>query len=91
MILERFNAIVFIGDGVAQSIYGAFQICLREDLAYGSLQQWLMTDQDLVTCKCENQFLNSDCLGYAVKNMEEVKGNGADDMRGRLYYCERMS
>jgi hypothetical protein len=91
MILERFNAIVFIGDNVAHSIYTAFNILLREDLAYGGLQQWLLTDQDLVNCKCDNQFLNSDCLGYAVKNIEEVKKNEAGERKGSPYYCERKS
>jgi hypothetical protein len=87
MILERFNAITFIGDNTAQSIYTAFNIILREDLAFGGLQQWLMNEQDRAACKCENQFLNGDCLGYALKSIEEVKKNRKESP----YYCERMS
>lgn len=31
MIVERFNAIVFVGDGVAKDIYAAFNLLLQED------------------------------------------------------------
>jgi len=86
MILERFNAITFIGDNTAQSIYTAFNIILREDIALGGLQQWLMNEQDRNACKCDNQFLNGDCLGYALKSIEEVKKN----TRESPYFCERM-
>ena len=86
MILERFNTIVFIGDSTAQTIYAALNILLREDLALGGLQQWMMNDQDRAACKCDNQFLSGDCLGYAVKSSEEVKKNRKESP----YFCERM-
>jgi hypothetical protein len=88
MILERFNAIVFVGDDVAQSIYAAFNILLREDLALGSLQQWLMTDDERIKCKCDNQFLNNECQGYAIKSIDEVKKNDAGERKGNPYFCE---
>lgn len=88
MILERFNAIVFVGDDIAQSIYAAFNILLREDLALGSLQQWLMTDEERLKCKCDNQFLNNECRGYAIKNIDEVKKNEAGDRKGNPYFCQ---
>ena len=91
MILERFNTIVLVGDEIARSIYAAFNILLREDLAFGGLQQWIMTDQDLTNCKCDNQFLNKDCLGYAIKNREEIKKNeGGGGQKGSPYLCESM-
>lgn len=89
MILERFNTIVFVGDEIAQSIYTAFNILLREDLALGGLQQWIMIDQDRKNCKCDNQFLNVDCFGYAIKNRDEVKKNEIDgDRKGSPYFCD---
>jgi hypothetical protein len=89
MILERFNTIVFVGDEIAQSIYAAFNILLREDLGLGGLQEWIMTDQNRSNCKCDNQFLNQDCLRYAIKKSDEVKKNKAgSDRKGSLYFCE---
>jgi hypothetical protein len=79
MILERFNAVTFIGDNIAQTIYTAFSILLRQDLSLGGLQLWTMDDQDRINCKCDNQFLNTDCLGYTIKSVEEVKKNQGDE------------
>jgi hypothetical protein len=90
MILERFNTIVFVGDELVHSVYTAFNILLREDLALGGLQQWIMSDQDRVICKCDNQFLNQDCAGYAIKNRDEVKKN-IGDQKGSSYFCTRKS
>jgi hypothetical protein len=89
MILERFNAISFIGDEVVQSIYTAFNILLREDLALGGLRSWNMDEQDQEACKCDSQFLNSYCSGFAVKSSEEVKENEAGDWKGSSSYCAR--
>jgi hypothetical protein len=82
MILERFNAILFIGDDVAQSIYAAFNILLRENLAYGSLQTWNMDAQEMKQCECDAQFLDKyppSCLEYAVTSSEQVKENGESE------------
>ncbi|TVY46056.1 hypothetical protein LOCC1_G002549 [Lachnellula occidentalis] len=86
MILERFNALVFIGDSTAQTIYAALNILLREDLALGGLQQWMMNDQDREACKCNEQFVNRDCLGYSIKGIEKAKKN----MKESPYFCERV-
>ena len=86
MILERFNALVFIGDSTAQTIYTALNILLREDLALGGLQQWMMNDQDRAACKCDQQFVNGDCLGYSIRGIKEAKKN----MKQSPYFCERM-
>lgn len=88
MILERFNSITFIGDYIAESIYAAFNILLREDLALGGLKEWSMSEEDLASCKCSNQFLNKDCLEYAVKSINDVKVNQAADQNGSPYFCQ---
>jgi hypothetical protein len=88
MILERFNALVFLGDEIARSIYTAFNILLREDLAVGGLQDWMMGEQDQKNCKCDNQFLNNECLAYAVKSRDEVK-NAGGDRKWSSYLCQR--
>ncbi|TVY42369.1 hypothetical protein LSUB1_G001499 [Lachnellula subtilissima] len=61
-------------------------ILLREDLALGGLQQWMMNAQDRAACKCDNQFVNGDCLGYSIRGIEEAKKN----MRESPYFCERV-
>jgi hypothetical protein len=90
MVLERFSAIVFIGDDIARSIYLAFNTLLREDLALGGMQDWSMSEQDRESCKCDNQFLD-DCLAYGIKSSEEMKGNEEGGRRRSNYYCERKS
>lgn len=88
MILERFSAIVFLGDETAQTIYAALNIFLREDISHGGLQEWLMTDDERIACKCDAQFLDNNCLGYSVKNFEEVVKNEANDPKGSPYSCQ---
>jgi hypothetical protein len=88
MILERFNSITFIGDYITESIYAAFNILLREDLALGGLKQWSMSEQDLTSCKCSNQFLNKGCLEFIVKSIDDVKMNQAADQNGSPYFCQ---
>jgi len=81
--------VTFIGDNVAQTNYTAFNILLREDLSLGGLQYGTMDDQDGINCKCDNQFLNTDCRGYTIKSVEEVQKNQGDDPRGGSYFCQR--
>jgi hypothetical protein len=77
MILERFSAIVFVGDEIALSVYAALNVLLFEDLALGSLQQWMMSEQERESCTCNNQFTLENCLRYAIKNSDQVhSGNG---------------
>ncbi|KAI9055843.1 hypothetical protein LZ554_000782 [Drepanopeziza brunnea f. sp. 'monogermtubi'] len=90
MILERFNVIVFAGDDVAQSLYAAFNILLREDLSLGGLQEWIMSDEDRAKCRCDNQFLKNDCHKFSVKSIEEVKKNEDGERRGSPYFCKRV-
>ncbi|KAJ8062510.1 hypothetical protein OCU04_009040 [Sclerotinia nivalis] len=89
MILERFSAVVFLGDETAQTIYAALNVFLREDISHGGLQEWMMTDDERIACKCDAQFLDNNCLGYSVKNFEEVIKNEANDPKGSPYACQR--
>jgi len=91
MILERFNAVVFVGDQTAQFIYAAFNILLQEDLSLGGLQQSIMSEQDRTNCKCDNQFTNKDCFGYLIKSLEEAKKNVATDQKRSLNFCQSKS
>lgn len=91
MILSRFNAITFVGDGLAQSIYAALNTLLREDLALGGLQQWIMSDEDKVKCRCHGQFLNIECQRFAIKSSEDVKKNEGGGRKGSPYFCNGKS
>lgn len=86
MILERHNAIVFVGDETAQSIYMALNTLLSEDLALGALQTWRLGETGKVECRCENQFSTEGCLSYAVRNSEDTKRNGG---KTNAYFCGR--
>lgn len=87
MILERFNAITFVGEDLAQSVYAAFNILLRENLALGGLQQWIMSDEDKAKCRCDNQFLDIECQRFVIKSSEDAKKNDGGDRKGSPYFC----
>ena len=90
MILDRFDAIVFIGDNMLQNIYAAFNILLRENMAIGSLKQWEMSEDERVNCRCDNQITRPECSKYAVMDSEEVRKNDPGSGHTSPYHCNRM-
>ena len=91
MILERFDGVVFIGDGLVRNIYVAFNSLLRQNLALGGLRQWDMDSAQSASCKCENQFIKPECSGFAVTSSEEVTANGPRRDHSSPYTCGGMS
>lgn len=89
MVLERFDAIVFIGDDLLQHIYAAFNMLLRENIAMGGLKQWEMNESERVKCRCENQITKSDCAKYTVMSNLAVRGNDGGGGNRSPYYCDR--
>ena len=88
MVLERFTALVFVGDDISRAIYLAFNILLREDLAFGGLQNHL-TDSERASCRCDNQFLD-ECEEVGIKSSdEELRRIERSRYVGSSYYCER--
>ncbi|KAL8832339.1 MAG: hypothetical protein Q9191_000340 [Dirinaria sp. TL-2023a] len=75
MILERFDAIVFIGDDLVRHIYAAFNMLLRENVAMGSLRQWEVSEGDRDLCRCDNQITRPECAKYSVSDSEEIRKN----------------
>ena len=90
MILERFDAIIFIGDDTLKHIYAAFNILLRENLATGSLKQWEMTETDRFLCRCENQFTRPECSAHMLMDSQAVAANDASSGHRSPYYCDRQ-
>ncbi|KAK0514155.1 hypothetical protein JMJ35_003877 [Cladonia borealis] len=89
MILERFDAIIFIGDDTLKHIYAAFNILLRENLAIGGLKQWEMTETDRVLCRCENQFTRAECSAHILMDSQVVADNDPSSGHRSPYYCNR--
>ena len=91
MILERFNAVIFIGDTAVQDIYTAFNTLLREDFSLGGFHQSKMSLMDRKTCNCENQFITQHCKqDFSIKSYLELIAD-ADNLRGgNVPYCSRM-
>ena len=87
MILQRFDGVVFIGDGLVRSVYVAFNSLLRQNLALGGLRQWDMDDTQSASCRCENQFIKLECSGFAVASSEEVTANDARSGHSSPYTC----
>jgi hypothetical protein len=48
-----------------------------------------MAEQDRTNCRCDKQFLNPNCLGYAITSMEDTKT--MNEVGGNRYFCERES
>jgi hypothetical protein len=91
MILERFDAIIWIGDKTLQNIYSAFNIFLRENMAMGTLRQWDMAEPDMKACRCDNQYLNGECSKFAVTSSDDVRMNDARTPHRSPYFCNRKS
>ncbi|KAI9770736.1 MAG: hypothetical protein M1840_002986 [Geoglossum simile] len=89
MILERFDAVIFLGDNMVHSIYRAFNILLRENVALGALKQWEMSNAERDTCRCDNQFVKEECAMFAVTGNEEVARNDGGGGHSSPYFCDR--
>ncbi|EXJ57809.1 uncharacterized protein A1O5_12367 [Cladophialophora psammophila CBS 110553] len=88
MILERFDAIVFVGDYSLQTIYNGFSILLRRDLAHGALRTWSMDKEKLRQCRCDNQFTSQPCSEHFIT----FSGDLTNLLSGRVdqpYFCSR--
>ena len=89
MILERFDAVVFVGDNMLQHVYAAFNMLLRENMAMGSLKQWEMSEGERDSCRCENQVTRAECSKYAVLDSEDVSKNDPGSGHTSPYHCSR--
>ena len=88
-ILSRFDGLAFVGDELMLSIYKGFTILLRENIALGALKQWDMSEKQLAACRCENQFITAECLGFAVTNSQEMREKDAGSAHKSPYICDR--
>lgn len=91
MILERFDAIVFVGDDTLKHVYAAFNMLLRENIALGGLKQWDLTESERVSCRCDNQFMRADCSKHFVTDSLAVADNDNNGGHKSPYYCNRKS
>ena len=89
MILERFDAVVFVGDDTLQAVYAGLNILLRQDLALGALEHWNIAE-DVDVCRCENQFLKESCWKNSVSSSEQVQEH-TDNSKGSSYACTRTT
>lgn len=89
MILERFDAIVFIGDDMIKHTYAAFNMLLRANIALGGLKQWDMKDNERESCRCDNQITRQECVKYTVTDSEDVRKNDIGSGHPNPYFCNR--
>ncbi|MCJ1403410.1 hypothetical protein MMC11_006633 [Xylographa trunciseda] len=89
MILDRFDAVVFIGDSMLQNVYSAFNMLLRENVALGGLKQWNLKDNERSSCYCDNQFMRPECSGQSITSSAEVRENEGGSGHRSPYYCDR--
>lgn len=89
MILERFDAIVFIGDDTLKHVYAAFNMLLRENIATGALKQWDMTETERLACRCDNQFIKPECSKHFITDSLTVSTNTESNIHKSPYTCNR--
>ena len=89
MILERFDAIVFVGDDTLQHVYAALNMLMRENIASGSLKQWEMKETERAGCRCDNQLMKAECTNYLVMDSQAVRDHDGDSGLKSPYYCDR--
>ena len=89
MILERFDAIVFIGDDSLKQIYAAFNMLLRENMAMGSLKQWELNESQRDGCRCDNQLTKSECSSHMIMESQAVREKDDGDGHINPFYCDR--
>ena len=89
MILERFDAIVFIGDDSLKQIYAAFNMLLRENMAMGSLKQWELNESQRDACTCDNQLTKSECSSHMIMDSQTVREKDDGDGQRSPFYCDR--
>ena len=89
MILERFDAVVFVGDDSFKQIYAAFNMLLRENMAMGSLKQGELDESQRNTCRCDNQLTKLDCSSHMIMESETVKVKEDDVGHRGPFYCDR--
>ncbi|KAE8148435.1 hypothetical protein BDV25DRAFT_158224 [Aspergillus avenaceus] len=77
-ILQKFGAVVFVGDESLADIYAGFNILLRGDLAVGALRTSRMTKEQIEKCRCESQFTSTSCIPLRVSSSDQV-----DEQSGR--------
>ena len=92
MILERFDAVVFVGDDSLKPIYAAFNVLLREDMATGGLKQWELNEGQRDACKCDNQLAKPECSSHLIMDSEMVREKKEDGIgHGSPFACDRKS
>lgn len=84
MILDRFDAVVFIGDEMLHNVYAAFNMLLRQNIATGGLKKWKLEANDVEPCKCGGQLTKGECLRELLNSNQEVVGEHATS-----YLCNR--
>ena len=87
MILERFDAIVFIGDTSLKYIYAAFNMLLRENIATGGLKQWDFTEGERAACRCNNQLMKPECSMHINTDSQAVNSHGHRTGHDSGFYC----
>ena len=72
MILERFDSIVFIGDSTLLPVYAGLNILLRRDLSLGALKPAELSQTELESCTCDNQFTRDTCSAKTLTSSSQL-------------------
>ncbi|KAE8378385.1 hypothetical protein BDV26DRAFT_191825 [Aspergillus bertholletiae] len=72
-ILQKFGALVFVGDESLADVYAGFNILLRGNLATGALRELEVTKEQMDKCRCGSQFTSALCLPLRITSSEQVE------------------
>lgn len=91
MILDRFDAIFFVGDDSLKHIYAAINMLLRENIDMGGLKQWELSDSQRDGCRCDSQIAKGDCSTHIVTSSEEGASHDEGSQHKSPFYCRSTS
>ena len=89
MILERFDAIVFIGDDTLRHVYAAFNMLLTENIATGGLDQRNLGSNDRAVCRCDHQLLKKECSNHILTESQTISEKDEDGGSRNPSHCTR--
>ncbi|KAK9462507.1 uncharacterized protein V1516DRAFT_161265 [Lipomyces oligophaga] len=99
MILDRFDAVIFIGEPrMTTHIYAAFNSLLRKNLVWGALKDWELNEPLHKRCRCEAVYTNNQCGSgasgisehFIVDSTEILEAKDQSMKQGSPYVCNRV-
>lgn len=71
-VWKNFRSILVVGDSLSRNHHEAMILLMRKDFEYGSMKGYELSDEELVSCRCEGQFLKGCGITHAVHSYPDL-------------------